>query len=68
MRRLNDSIHRNVEFGLFLDEERGEWKWTYYPKIGQGVRTQGTLKGTREDAAQACKLAIDEWLGPESKQ
>jgi hypothetical protein len=60
--RLIDSIHRNVEFGIY--RERGEWQWTYYPKMGEGVRTQGIVKGTREDAVRACKAAIDEWLGP----
>jgi hypothetical protein len=26
--RLIDSIHRNVEFGIYRDDERGEWQWT----------------------------------------
>jgi hypothetical protein len=67
IQRLGDSLYRGVEFGIHHDDD-GDWEWTYYPKIGLGIRTRGKVKGTREVAIAACKLAIDEWLGPVPSQ
>jgi hypothetical protein len=43
-----------------LDFERdpGDWEWTYYPKAGVGVKTQGSVKSDRESAVTACKAAM----------
>jgi hypothetical protein len=67
IKRLGDSLYRGVEFGIHHDDD-GDWEWTYYPTIGLGIRTRGKVKGTREAAIAACKLAIDEWLGPVPSQ
>jgi hypothetical protein len=61
--RILDTVYRGVEFGTHRDEQ-GDWHWTYYPKIGAGVAKRGKAKRTRETAVAACKVAIDEWLGP----
>jgi hypothetical protein len=56
--------YRNVEHAVY-ERSPGDWEWTYYPKVGEGVKTQGFVKGNRDDAVAACKAAIDAWLGPE---
>lgn len=54
--------YRDVEYGV---HQRGpdDWVWTYYPKVGIGLKTQGSATGNRDDAVAACKAAIDAWLG-----
>jgi hypothetical protein len=54
--------YRGVEYGVF-ERSPGDWQWTYYPKVGTGMKTQGSAKGDREAAVAACKAAIDAWLG-----
>jgi hypothetical protein len=56
--------YRDVEYGVH-ERSPGDWQWTYYPKVGFGVKTQGSAKGSRDDAVSACKVAIDAWLGPQ---
>jgi hypothetical protein len=64
--RLGDTLpYRGVEFGVF-DKGRGQWRWTYYPKMGLGLAKSGTIDGTREMAIVACRSAIDKWLGPKN--
>ena len=60
-----NAIHgyRGVWYDVF-ERDPGDWEWTYYPKAGVGVKTQGSVKGDRESAVAACKAAIDAWLGP----
>jgi hypothetical protein len=68
MARIGDTIpHRDIEFGVH-DYKDGTWQWAYYPKIGEGVATRGQVEGNREQAIAACKVAIDEWLGPTTVQ
>ena len=55
--------HRGVEYSVH-EVSPGEWQWTYYPKVGTGVKTHGTVKGDHAAAVAACKAAIDAWLGP----
>jgi hypothetical protein len=64
MARIGDTIpHRDIEFGVH-DNGYGTWQWAYYPKIGEGFATRGKVNGNRANAIAACKVAIDEWLGP----
>jgi hypothetical protein len=51
---------RGVEYGV-VEHASGEWEWTLYPKVGEGQKTKGLAKGTREDAVAACEAAIDAW-------
>jgi hypothetical protein len=55
--------YRDVEYGTHPGAA-GEYVWTYYPKLGTGEKTQGTVKGDKDAAVKACKAAIDAWLGP----
>jgi hypothetical protein len=63
MTRLEGLPHRRIEYGVYRDDQ-GVWHWAYYPKIGQGIVERGQIKGTREMAVRACKVAIDKWLEP----
>lgn len=55
--------YRGVEYGVF-ERNPGDWQWAYYPKVGVGVKTQGSVKGDQRAAVRACWAAIDDWLGP----
>ena len=61
MTRIGDHPYRGIEYGIHRDNQ-GEWHWTYYPKMGHGVRETGKVEGTREMAISACKAEIDNWL------
>ena len=63
MTRIGDHPYRGIEYGIHRDNQ-GEWHWTYYPKMGHGVRETGKVEGTREMAISACKAEIDKWLDP----
>ncbi len=66
MRSLAD-VHgyRGVEYCVYAGNP-GDWEWKYYPKVGEGIATGGRVSGTRENAIAACKVAIDDWLGPKT--
>jgi hypothetical protein len=56
--RLGDTLpYRGVEFGLF-DKGRGQWRWTYYPKMGLGLAKSGTIDGTRKMAIAAVLVSL----------
>jgi hypothetical protein len=38
-------VRRWVEYGVF-ERSPGDWEWTYYPKVGIGMKTQGSTKGS----------------------
>jgi hypothetical protein len=61
MRREDSFGYRSVEYSV-SEKTPGEWDWSYYPNIGHGVAIHGHVKGTRTDAVNAVKAAIDEWL------
>jgi hypothetical protein len=53
--------HKGVEYGIREVGNPTEWKWTIYPKIGSGIAAKhGRVTGTREEAAAACKAAIEQ--------
>jgi hypothetical protein len=61
----DDHGYRGIEYGVF-ENNPGDWLWAYYPKVGCGVKTQGSVKGDLRTAVAACKAAIDAWLGARS--
>jgi hypothetical protein len=64
MKPLADSYgYRGIEFGVF-ELNPGDWQWVFYPKVGCGVKTLGSVKGNLSAAVAACKAAIDAWLAP----
>ena len=52
--------YKGVEYSLQQVGPR-EWRWTIRPKIGSGISAKrGKMSGTREEAAAACKAAIEQ--------
>ena len=52
--------YKGVEYGV---QQVGpdEWKWTIYPKVGSDIAAKrGKVRGTLEEAAAACKAAIEQ--------
>jgi hypothetical protein len=51
--------YKGLEYGVQPDGP-GKWKWATYPKIGSGIAQQrGRVSGTREEAVEECKAAIE---------
>ena len=57
--------YRGIEFGVHRAGQN-DWRWAYYPTAGTVVAERGKVKGTRQTAVEACKAAIDKWLGPQT--
>lgn len=57
--------YRNIEYAI-IELGKETWGWTFYPKLQFGTMQQGPrrgeISGTRDDAVQACKAAIDTWI------